>query len=79
MLFYKRQAYVELLSHNTVRLTTFSGQKTFNLVDGFQYFNLISLTKIKPPFNEMKLIEDNKFILRIKKEGLAPARGYIWL
>lgn len=68
--FYKRRAYVELLSASTVRFTSTFRQKTFNLNEGYNYFELINFTKLDGSIDEYKLIENYKFVIRIDKNGL---------
>jgi hypothetical protein len=68
--YYKRHAYVELISSNSVRLTNLFAQKTHTLFDGYNYFNLISLTRINAVKDEIKCIANNKFVLRINKDNL---------
>ena len=68
--YYKRHVYVELISSDDVRLTNLFAQKTHKLSEGYNYFDLISLSKLNKVKDESSCIINNKFVLRINKEDL---------
>lgn len=57
--------YAELLSAHTLRLTGFNKQKSFDIDEGYNYFDLISFKKLNKT-SESDMVLKHKFVLRIE-------------